>query len=133
MHIVVSKAFQEFVAGIFSEKEYALDFIQRIPESDSGDIKHFEVDCCYPFYISEDHEGFSYLTENEVASLVSGFIVDMNNRDEDWCYTNLYKITKNFQPKFAGKDYMGSLPHYHIDNFSLIKIKESGVEALWRN
>ncbi len=132
MHIIISKVFREFIAGIFSEKDSALDFIQRIPDSDSTNVKQFEVDCGYPFYISENHEGFSYLSLSEVTSLLNGFIEDMPNHDEDWCYTNLYRIAEDFQVKIPGKDYMGSLPHHHIDNDTLIEIRENGVEWLWR-
>lgn len=133
MHIVVLKNFREFIAGIFSEKESAMKFVLEISEAERDSVTLLETDCGYPFYISENHEGFSYFSSTDVELLLNGFIEDMHNQDEEWCYTNLYRVAEDFSPKKPGKDYMGLLPHYHIDNDVLTEIKENGLASLWES
>jgi hypothetical protein len=56
---------------------------------------------------------------------------DMPNRDEGWCYANLYRVSDDFMPRIPGKDCMGLLPHHHIDNLVLGKIINQGFDAIW--
>ena len=53
------------------------------------------------------------------------------SHNDDWCYTNLYRVSDDFIPKNPGKDYMWLLPHHHIDNFVLEQVKAHGLNALW--
>lgn len=129
MHIVVSKDFREFIAGVFSEKENANELSSQISKLEYMKILYVELE--YPFYITEDHSGFSFYSEREVNILIGGYIEDMGNHDEEWCYTNLYRVESDLKPKIPGKDYMGLMPHHHIDNDTLSEIKDNGFDSLW--
>jgi len=131
MYIILSKDFREFVAGIFAVESDANEFCQRIPEEDVPNLKLEEIQLSYPLYISENHEGFSYHTQEGVKELIAGFTQEMHKHDEEWCYTNLYRVTEDFIPKTPGKDYMGLLPHHHIDNDILEEIERDGFSSLW--
>ncbi|UPW17332.1 hypothetical protein M0C34_13905 [Agarivorans sp. TSD2052] len=131
MYIIISKDFREFVAGIFAVESHANDFRQKISEGELSKLKFEDVPLSYPLYISEDHEGFSYHSEESAKELMADFTQEMHKRDEEWCYTNLYRVSEDFMPKMPGKNYMGLIPHHHVDNNTLKSIKENGFNSLW--
>lgn len=92
------------------------------------------ADLSYPFYICDDGaEGFRFfLTEAQVVAELKQYAKERRREDEDWCYTNLYRITDDCCPNLPGTDYMGVLPHYHVDNRTLERVEKDGFESLWQ-
>ena len=122
---------QSFVAGIFSDKSKCDIFNSAIPAGHKQNVNTTESDYSYPIYITEDHRGFSILSEIQAESMMFNFMQEMDNHDDEWCYTNLYKIDNDFIPLKPGQDRMGELMHWHIDNILLSQIKEKGFSSLW--
>ena len=94
-------------------------------------IKTVELKLNYPFYITEDHEGFGYYSEKNIIFKIEEYISEMDQRDNEWCYTNLYRIGCDFEPKYPGKDRMGILHHHHVNNETLNNIIKNGFNELW--
>jgi hypothetical protein len=55
-----------------------------------------------------------------------------NRKDDEWCYVTLYRLTEDYVPRRPGTDYMGMLPHWHIDTSLLDIIEHGGLAELWR-
>jgi hypothetical protein len=92
-----------------------------------------EVDIpSYPLYICEEHQGFRFLSEQAIIEELSMYAHELRRKNEEWyCYTNLYRITRDWMPKHPGDDRMGSLPHHHIRNSLLDLVEREGFQALW--
>lgn len=131
MYILISKQFREYVTGIFSTIENYNDYISRIPDDLTTHLTTIKLELSYPFYLTEDHEGFNFYTEEEIKAKMATFIAQMKQRDEDWCYTNLYRICEDFEPKYPGDDGMGMINHHHVSNTTLEYMMECGFNGIW--
>ncbi|RCU50573.1 hypothetical protein DU002_09140 [Corallincola holothuriorum] len=89
------------------------------------------LDLSYPFWITEDHNGFAFYSRAELKALFNSFLESRLDND-DYCYTNLYMVDEDFRSNIPGKDSMGMLRHWHIENYELGVVEESGIEALWQ-
>ncbi len=131
MYIVISKNYREFVAGVFSSKDKSDKFIDRIPDNLGENVKTISIEMKYPFYITEDHNGFCFYSESEIIQKIDEYISEMDRRDEGWFYTNMYRVDNDFEPRQPGKDNMGLLKHYHVENETLRNIMKNGFNKLW--
>jgi len=125
---------RRWISGVFRSKVAADAYLSLISVSARG--KHSVLDLAglsYPLYVCEDGtEGFCFLTEAEVVADLKQYATERRQESEDWCYTNLYRMTDDWRPCQPGTDYMGALPHYHVDNWTLDRVEQDGFESLWR-
>jgi len=124
---------RRWISGVFSSRAAADAYLTLIPDGDRS--KHVVIDLggmTYPLYVCEDDKGFRFLKEDEAIAELRRCTGDARRDDEDWCYTNLYRIGGDWQPKRPGTDYMGALPHHHVTNFTLQYVERDGFAALWR-
>jgi hypothetical protein len=85
----------------------------------------------FPCFAAQDHEGIRLLSEAEVMMELAQ--ANANRKDDEWCYVNLYRLAEEYVPHRPGTDYMGILPHWHIDNSVLDIIERGGLAVLWRS
>jgi hypothetical protein len=135
MHVVQAvDGSRRWVSGVFRSKAATDAYLAQIPSPDRA--KHSVLDLVglsYPLYICEDSaEGFRFLTEAEIVAELKQYATERRREDEDWCYTNLYRITDDWRPRRPGADSMGALPHYHVNNGILRCVEQDGFESLWR-
>ena len=131
--VQATDGFRRWISGAFHSRSAVDMYLSQIPKKQRS--KQSIIDLAgltYPLYICEDEKGFHFLTEVEVITALKHYTNDLRHDDEDWCYTNLYRIVGNWQPKLPGTDYMGSLPHYHVTNSTLEKVEQYGFESLWQ-
>jgi len=125
---------RRWISGVFRSKVAADEYLCLIPDQARG--KHFVLDLAglsYPLYVCEDGvKGFRFLTEAEVVADLKQYATEQRQKSEDWCYTNLYRIEDDWCPRLPGTDYMGVLPHYHVNNWTLDRVEQEGFESLWR-
>ncbi len=119
-----------YLSGIFKSVNDADNYLNQYPDDIKENTSKESITLEYPFFITEDHNGFTYLNENEVIALMKNFELNMVE-DDDYCYTNLYLVEEDYFCKKPGKDYMGIIQHWHIQNSSLKQIKQCGLESLW--
>jgi len=123
---------KRWISGVFGSRAVADAYLALIPEVQRP--RHTVTDLgalTFPLYVCEDDQGFRFLTETEAIAELKRYAEDLRREDEDWCYTNLYRIAGDWQPYLPGTDYMGVLPHHHITNYTLECIKRGGFEGLW--
>ena len=99
IYIVLSKDRRQFVSAVFSKRKSLDEFKLNLPEAERNNVTLLDVDCRYPFYIAENHEGFSYHSEADVRLLLIGYVKEILSHNDDWCYTNLYRVSEDFIPK----------------------------------
>jgi hypothetical protein len=124
---------RRWISGVFRSRAAADAYLTRLPDEERS--KQAVIDLggmTYPLYACEDDTGFRFLTEGEAVAELKRYAGDARRNDEDWCYTNLYRIAGDWQPKRPGADDMGALPHHHVTNFTLERMERDGFEALWR-
>jgi hypothetical protein len=124
---------RRWISGVFRSKPAIDAYLALIP--DGARAKHTVIELpglSYPLYICDDELGFRFLTEAEVAAELRRFAGEQRRDDEDWCYTNLYRIADDWRPNRPGTDYMGALPHHHVTNSTLECVEQYGFESLWQ-
>lgn len=131
VYIIFSKKRHQYISGIFSSLVQAEEYVSRYDEASKESSNIITVELVYPFYLTEDEKGFRFHTADEAFELMKAYIFQMEAKDEDWCYTNLYLIKGDFQPEKPGHDYMGMLPHRHVENFTLNDMMRYGFENLF--
>ena len=121
-----------WIGGVFSYPDLLEEYLASIPNGDHWKQYVVEADgLSYPFYICEDHQGFRFLSENAVIDELARCSHELRRKDDDWCYTNLYRIERDWRLKHPGDDRMGLLPHHHVTNSVLDWIERDGFQALW--
>jgi hypothetical protein len=135
MHVVQAvDGSRRWVCGVFRSQAATDAYLALIPAPSRA--KHSVLDLAdlsYPFYICDDGaQGFRFLTEAQVVAELKQYAKERRREDEDWCYTSLYRITDDCCPNLPGTDYMGALPHYHVDNRMLERVEKDGFESLWQ-
>jgi hypothetical protein len=120
-----------YLAGAFATRAGAERHMASIPEpmrrSCSVGVRE---GLSFPCFVAEDHAGLRVLSEAEVLAELERAAADRH--DDDWCYVNLYRLSGEFLPGEPGRDDMGRLPHWHIDNADLDAIARGGPAMLWR-
>lgn len=127
--MITSRAPRPYVAGVFADETAAREFLGRIPSELRRQMdmtRHPELSV--PVFITEDDRGLRVTTPE-------GALIDLRarakpRRDDDWVYTHLYRVDEPFIPTEPGRDEMGRLPHWHIENWHLDLIDEDGLSAL---
>ena len=123
---------RRWISGVFGSRAVAEEYLALIPQDHRP--KHTVTDLgplTYPLYVCEDDQGFRFLTEIEAIAELKRYARDLRQEDEDWCHVNLYRIPADWQPLQPGTDYMGALPHHHVNNFILECVERNGFESLW--
>jgi hypothetical protein len=108
---------RRWISGVFSSRAAADRSLTLIPDGERS--KQVVIDLggmTYPLYICENDMVFRFLTEEEAVAELKRYAGDARRDDQDWCYTNLYRIVGDWQPQCPGTDYMGALPHHHVTN-----------------
>jgi hypothetical protein len=124
---------RRWISGVFTSKAATDAYLALIPGEARAKQSVIDLpELSYPLYICEDEKGFRFLTEAEVATELKKYAGELRRDDEGWCYTNLYRVADDWQPKRPGTDYMGALPHHHVTNFTLQCVEQHGFESLWR-
>ena len=81
----------------------------------------------YPLYVIESKAEFSFYSESEIKVELTK-LLKCQQKDDEHIYDNIYLVKNDYQPKIPGKDYMGIIPHRHVDN-DVLKEFERGEVA----
>lgn len=119
-----------WISGVFARCESVDEYLALVPNRSICSVIDLG-DLAYPLYICEDHEGFRFLSEAAAIAELTRYAGERGKHDDDWCYTNLYRIAGAWRPKSPGSDSMGALPHHHVTNSILDWIEREGFQALW--
>ena len=131
IYVIFSKEVRPYISAVFSSTSDAESYFELFPK-EYRDKSHIEqINHEYPVYLTEDINGFNFHTQKEIEELLNN--IQITKESDDFCYTNLYRITRDFSSKYPGKDAMGFLQHWHINNNHLSLVKKSGIEALFNN
>lgn len=120
--------------GVFADRQAALACIARIPDNSPAqhELLHIGVES-FPVFLFEDAEGFSFRAPADANADVERLaaITHADEADEDHVYANLYRFDAPWQPTLPGTDYMGGVPHVHVEKRHLKRIRERGLDSLW--
>lgn len=121
--IVHDNSVTSWISGIFQDRDLAIAYLSTIPVDLQPKLLEFPIDR-YPVYLLEIDRNFTYNCEVDITA----FIKSITLQDEDnWCYGNIYCINQDWQSPRVGKDYMGVIPHFHLDNQHIFRIRDSGI------
>jgi hypothetical protein len=121
-----------WIGGVFGSRDALEEYLAHLPDGDRWRPQVIELPgLCYPLYICEDHEGFRFLPEEAVIAELSRYAGELRKEDEDWVYTNLYRVAEDWKTRDPGWDQMGVLPHHHVTNDTLNWIARNGFQSLW--
>ncbi|VAW82352.1 hypothetical protein MNBD_GAMMA12-957 [hydrothermal vent metagenome] len=129
-YILTSKIRKTYLSGIFKIKGDAEEYLRKYPDNVKSNTSLERIDCVYPFFITEDEKGFRYFDEVGVSKVIEELVQDPVS-DEEYCYTNLYRVAEDYFCNKPGKDYMGIIQHWHIENSLIREIKSNGLNSLW--
>jgi hypothetical protein len=122
---------QPYLAAVLDDAAACERHLNDIPDSLR---RHCTIEACaertFPCFAAKDQQGIRFLSEAEVMTELTQ--ANSTRKDDEWCYVNLYRLTAEYVPHKPGTDYMGILPHWHIDNSLLDIIERSGLAVLWR-
>jgi hypothetical protein len=121
--IVHEHSLTSWISGIFQDREQASAYLATIAVELQPQLLEFPIDC-YPVYLLEIGRKFTYNREADIITFVSELTLQ---DDEDWCYGNIYYVDRDWQSRHAGKDYMGIIPHIHLDNERVFGIRDAGI------
>jgi hypothetical protein len=121
--IVHNNSVSSWISGIFKDRDLAICYLATIPVDLQPQLLEFPIDR-YPVYLLEVDRNFTYNREADIAAFVSKLTLQDN---DDWCYGNIYYVDRDWQSQRAGKDYMGMISHFHLDNEHILKICDSGT------
>jgi len=131
--VLAEDGLRRWISGVFGSRETAEAYLTLIHDGQRSKHSVTDLDGLNdPLYVCEDEKGFRFLTEAEAIAELKLYAGNLREDDEDWCYTNLYRIAGDWRPKRPGTDEMGALPHHHVTNFTLECVEQSGFESLWR-
>jgi hypothetical protein len=123
---------RRWISGVFSSKAATDAYLDLIPAGPRTKQSVVELPgLFYPLYICEEETEFRFLTEAEIVALLKQYAGEQRRDDDDWCYTNLYRIPHDWRPNRPGNDDMGALPHHHVTNYTLECVERYGFESLW--
>ncbi len=121
--IVHNNSVTSWISGIFQDRDRAIAYLATISVDLQPKLLEFPINH-YPVYLLEVDRNFTYNCETDIIAFVSKLTLQDN---EDWCYGNIYYINQDWQSRRAGKDYMGMIPHLHLDNKNIFRIRNSGI------
>jgi hypothetical protein len=131
--VLAEDSMRQWISGVFDCRESAEAYLAQIPDGKRS--KHSVIDLgglTCPLYVCEDDKRVRFLTQAEAVAELERYAGDLRRDDEDWCYTNLYRIASEWRPERPGTDGMGTLPHHHVTNFTIECVEQNGFESLWR-
>lgn len=122
MYLIAHKtAIKRWISGIFQCREEALAYLAIAPSENQPYLIESKLQN-YPVYLLESFGlEFSLLDVSEILQYCS----HLERRGDDWCYGNLYLIRQDWQAPKVGADYMGLLPHLHLDNGYLERLQST--------
>jgi hypothetical protein len=130
--IRVESVHDRWIGGVFFHRDSLEEYLSSILDGEYWKQYVVELDgLSYPLYICEDHQGFRFLSEEAIIDELAEYAHELWRDDESWCYTNIYRIDKDWSPKHPGDDPMGQLPHHHVTNSILEWIERDGFQSLW--
>lgn len=128
--ITATRGERHWISGIFLSKQDAEAYMNLIPDELKQYQKIVELNGFeYPFYIFEEKDKFDYVNEEEMVNRLQNI---EQNEDTKVVYFNIYTIRQDYQPQKPGTDYMGILPHDHINNSFLAWYRKEGKHFLVR-
>jgi hypothetical protein len=130
--IVHHSGFRPYISGVFREKAAIIAYLAGFDIQHQAVIEEFTAltDTGYPLYLFE--ASGQPFTLHSAAGITAMLAALVQNPSDDWCYGNVYQLNHDWQPRRAGSDAMGLLPHIHIYNHDLNNIKSLGVAACFR-
>lgn len=110
----MAKGKRTWIAGIFKNRETAKDYFEKISKASNEKKVLLAIPLSkYPFYVIEETNTFKYVEKKDLLSSIEKIVP---GEDDDVLYFNFYIIDTDFTPEDPGKDFMGVLNHYHVDN-----------------
>ncbi len=120
---------RRWISGFFRTRLAAQQYLDKVPASPSTVQTIRDVGpLTYPFFVAELEWKFEALNGQGVQDLAREISV---RRSEFPGHFNLYRIVNDWSPARPGADYMGELPHVHVEEAELAKVVQRGPESLF--
>jgi hypothetical protein len=128
IHYAVSSSPRLFLAAAF-ETESALDvWLETVPAELRPTLtKRVAAGHRFPTFLLEDDD-LRWAAESELPELLRTWAE--TERPPDWVYGNLYFVEHPWHPPRPGTDFMGSIPHVHVQREHLEELRRAGLDAL---
>lgn len=117
-----------WVSGLFERESDAQLYLQQIPEAERARHKLMALEGLqYPVYLIEDAAGMRFMTPEAALDDIKSHAP---TQSDDQCCATIYRFDRDYRPKHAGADEMGSIHHKHIDNEMLSRLQR-GEHLAW--
>ena len=123
------RSWPPYIVGVFAEPAEAEKEQRRLISVGVSDLVVHSSQLNFPVFFTQDERGF--LIHDEQTAFRDLQARSNPRKDDEWCYTNLYRLIEPFYPRQDGRDQMGLLEHWHIENYHMLIIDENGLSALW--
>jgi hypothetical protein len=113
--IEANRSNSKWISGVFLAEEDATAFFARFPDRHREYLRIYEIPfAAYPVFMIES-DGFRFVSRDDAINAIRVERVP----GEDVVYFNVYRFSSDYAPRKPGTDYMGAIPHHHIDNWAL--------------
>ena len=116
-----------FLAAAFDSEEALHEWFDAVPADRRDTLVKRTDGHSFPCFLVETDD-FRWIDEAELAELFATCATDGHAPDR--VYMNLYFLKGPWQPPRAGSDFMGSLPHLHVERRHLELAEREGLDAL---
>ncbi|MEM9861582.1 MAG: hypothetical protein AAF938_08210 [Myxococcota bacterium] len=117
-----------FLAGVFDSKAALDKWFATVPEALSQQLtQHADIERTFPAFLIEA-KGFTRATEDELRDLFATW--RKTDGPRHGVYGNVYFFDGPWHPPRPGTDYMGVLPHIHIERSHVELVESLGLDAL---
>lgn len=105
---------QNYITGIFEDIDSSMNYYNLIPDDIRSSFEIINITLQFPFYIIEEKNQFYFI--DDIKKVLIKFKNIIPKYEHHTVYFNIYKVYEELNPNEVGKDIMGLLEHYHIDN-----------------
>lgn len=116
------------LAGAFDSEDALDEWLESVPRELRQRLgKHADVRRSFPAFLVESN-GFAWANESDLRVVLA--VWSQQDRPIDWVYGNVFFLDGPWQPPRPGTDYMGVIPHIHVERRHLDLVQRSGLDAL---
>ncbi len=131
VHAVLGEGRLPFLAGVFATDGELREFLGQVPESRASRLRVVRApDVQLPCFLVE-RDGLRLVDAAGLDATVRAWRATPWSEDPDPLYGNVYWLQASWSAPRPGTDYMGALPHVHVDRDLLDRFGDEGVSALF--
>jgi hypothetical protein len=130
MYLIIHySGLRPYISGFFRAQAAAAAYLASFDGGHRAVLQEFELlaDEPYPLYLFEaSRQAFALYGAADITAML---VALPRQPSDDWCYGNVYQLNHDWQPRRAGRDEMGLLPHIHIHNHDLDTIQDVDIST----